>query len=342
MTESPEQELEEPRAVEDDRLDLSSQEESLASVDVLREWIAQLKHEISNRDSVIVELKSAIEDASPRSELEEQRVDPCGGCQDTAPTACDGSVRPTSDVEGFHNIEALESAIAERDESISHLREQVARDEARLAAQRSEYDSLHDWVEQIEQRIELAGCYDEVFNVVPYPGGNGVEGAQAALLSVRTREDWEVERDEILRELDSLNEEVRELRLLRDAPRPPVEVVDPALLESLEIARADYDNLREAYDRLVDQYQLLDLKHLKTIDELRVRLKESESRERELADSAERYEPPNAKSNPIEADERIRAFRQHLDRIHEEESSARETQVSKLSLGWFKPKRKRK
>ena len=119
MTESPEQELEEPRAVEDDRLDLSSQEESLASVDVLREWIAQLKHEISNRDSVIVELKSAIEDASPRSELEEQRVDPCGGCQDTAPTACDGSVRPTSDVEGFHNIEALESAIAERDESIS-------------------------------------------------------------------------------------------------------------------------------------------------------------------------------------------------------------------------------
>lgn len=236
------------------------------------------------------------------------------------------------------------SELAERDETIGLLLEQVQRLEAAEAAGRAEWEQLHEWLREVERRVE---GHD----------GRGEDLARA-LDDERRRHDatrreadvqrrsWETSRRAAEDEAEQLRGRLAELAT-RDAAGPGA----AAALAALE---DENRRLRQARDELARQAAAAAEALRAELDAARDRVAELERRVRHAEDEAEarRREheaelaaarvdqaraaldrPARPADGELSPDERIRALRLHLREIHERERQRREQGTLSARLG---------
>ena len=339
MTDSWEPEPDDSRSVEDGQGEIESQANALSSDEVLRDWVERLDHELAARNLTIEQLRAALENATRTAEGDEVQADEHEDKHEDQVedrVAEESSLGESSD----QRILVLENVISERDALIADLQGRIASQEANLAALHLEWDRLRDWVEDVEERVDLAGCYDEVFNSAPFAPDRAC-GTRFESTLIGCRAEWEIERGALLREVEALKVELHSAQSASIEPIDSLESENVRLIETLEHNQAEYERLLKAHQRLGDDYQSLEREHDKAINELRAEIQEGQLREQrsaELSASREKQEP---KSNPLESDERIRAFRLHLDGIHAQESAKRAPKGGILGIRWFKSVSKR-
>lgn len=239
-----------------------------------------------------------------------------------------GPEAPASDpAEG--RIGELTSLLAERDETIGLLWDQLTALEEVGSAKAAEWDQLTRWVEELEERIERDGT--------PPVDPSGAEAEAAALrdrLESQQRS-WDAERLRYQRELETL-------RARRDEAGRPADVADPsALLEEnrrlseqcdrVEALETEVSSLRDQIRGLKASQDDERRELVQVANELRRELIE---REQELAllriKKATSRDEGDAEASP---DERIRAFRQHLRDLHEKEEQERAERQLSTRLG---------
>ncbi|MFO0909559.1 MAG: hypothetical protein U0794_14590 [Isosphaeraceae bacterium] len=233
-------------------------------------------------------------------------------------------------------IEELNAEIARRDESIDLLLEETRLFEEAAAAQRAELEQVTRWVEEVEQRIA------ERDSSTPELAGQ-LDAERRANEELRHRIDtdrraWESQKNRLEQELQALR------------ARPVFDEQESPALRALE---HEYDRLREAYveleaaasaaveiEPLRERLAVVQDENEALRNQLRQE-KEARARERGEFDVAlamanaqttraaqqravEVEEPAAPARDPsLDPDERIRAFRQHLQELHQREAEER-------------------
>lgn len=250
---------------------------------------------------------------------------------DPGPAATDPAAEVLS-----QRVAELTAELAARDETVDLLLEQTRLFEEAAAAQRSEWDQLRQWVEEVERRVEgrdtsVDGLRSEL----------EAERSRAEVLR-REREadrrDWEAVRAGLDREVkflrsrlddldDTASSELRaaeeENRCLHEASVELKRISATAaeadeLRRDLATAQADLEQSRAALQSLGDELRRERNEFTAEINALRSRI----SRE-SLQNSPVDRNPESGTPTALEADERIRAFRQHLKELHDREADER-------------------
>jgi chromosome segregation ATPase len=252
-------------------------------------------------------------------------------------------------------LEELSAELAGRDETIAVLLEQTQHFEEAVAAQRAEWEQLNRWVQEVERRVEGRDGLDAHLGEELEAERRRAETLGGQLDSERRA--WDVRRRALEGEVDDLRRRLaglqaggadgsglrgqiealeRENRRLRDTC---------AALEQAEAAAAEVGPLRE---RLA--VALAEAAHARAelLHEQDDRARERNEHQAALGamrsqlacESLQRPAPaddnPEAREAGLEADERIRAFRQHLQDLHhrEEEERAARSLSSRISRLW--------
>jgi uncharacterized small protein (DUF1192 family) len=298
------------------------------TIALLQDEIARLEAELAARDAAnVVQEQSAWVDTTPT---------PSG----------------SGDEALAQRVKELSAELATRDETIELLLDQMRLIEEASLAQRSEWEQLYQWVDEVERRVDSQGTHDESLQAeVRAERARSDSLKQAAEAS---RRELEAQKKGLERELDHLRGQL--------SLGPDRGGVDVALAEENRRLRASCASLERAAAAAEDVAKLKDsfattkagLAHAKAELE---RLEDDRNRERkeyeaQLAtlrsqiarESVQRGpEPaaadPSAAARPpaLEADERIRAFRQHLQELHkneEAERAARRGVATRLSRLW--------
>lgn len=232
---------------------------------------------------------------------------------------------------GHGRLAELTAELAGRDETIAILLEQARLFEEAAAAQRAEWEQLVQWVEEVERRVEGQGA-----------------ASSGELAAERRRHDadraeWEAQSTRMRRELEALRAaptggaasvleaELRQLRARCAALEHDADGLEP-LRAAQSAAAREIERLRNELERAQDE-------------------RTRERREAEAALAASRSElaqarlvqPPGAappthaaRTDELDPDERIRAFRQHLRELHDREAEQRagRSLSSRLSRLW--------
>jgi hypothetical protein len=261
-------------------------------------------------------------------------------------------------------VASLTAELAAREETIHLLLEQARLFEQAEAADQANWEQLNRWVEELEQRVEQGG-------------GHEAADLRGTLEAERRRFDAErheiqTERrawDTTRRGLEAEVEKLRET--LAQAARQPGKEGD-AVLEALEqenrqlreaasenaqlaAAAAEADALRQRIVTVETELARVEKELRQTVDDLQRERNEhtaivSGLRSQIARDSLKRQEEHVMASvgseetdagdgaNLLSVDERIRAFRQHLRDIHEQEEHERAQKrlSARLSRLWHK------
>jgi chromosome segregation ATPase len=244
----------------------------------------------------------------------------------------------------LRQIEELTADIQGRDETITVLLEQTQLFEESAAAQRAEWEQLHQWVEEVERRVEGKDAREanlEAEIAAERRRGETLRNAleserRAAESRIRALEQaagsrhTPIERSgegaanaELQRENQWLREECAQLERAVGAAVGPIR-------DSLETARCELEESKRELRRVVDEQERERNEAAAALTELRSRLARESLEKKPSSGAAER---PRAL---IEADERIRAFREHLRDLHNREAEERagRTLSSRLSRLW--------
>jgi hypothetical protein len=260
---------------------------------------------------------------------------------------------PAEDDAARRRVEELVAELAARDELVALLLEQSELFEAAAAAQRAEWEQLSQWVEEVERRVDGreagdAGLRSEL----------DAERQRSDSLRRRAesdRREWEAHRAGLERDADHLRgllaQQVRspeadetafialasENRKLRttcaglERAAAEAEALGGRLAEAL----AELESSRNELRRVADDRERERNEHEAELAALRAgHARESLQRQGEPAGAAPAPAAPRGPA--LDADERIRAFRQHLKELHEHEASQRagRSLSSRLSRLW--------
>jgi hypothetical protein len=262
---------------------------------------------------------------------------------------------PAADTAESHGlrlrVESLTAELAARDETVNLLLEQTRLFEEAAVAQRAEWDQLRQWVEEVERRVEGRDP--------------GVEALRADLAAERSRAEglqrsWDAEHRDRGAAYQGLEREVERLRGLveRNTEGRPEGAAEAALLvvedENRQLrevcdqwrrtaeSAGDAKALRSRLDATAAELTqaraslaALDDDRRRERRELEAEIAAIKSRLSRESLAAPEVETP-ARSAAAEADERIRAFRQHLRELHEREAEERAklTFSARLSRLW--------
>jgi chromosome segregation ATPase len=250
-------------------------------------------------------------------------------------------------------VEDLTTALAGRDETIAVLLEQTCLFEEAAQAQRAEWEQLTRWVEEVECRVEEQGGRDSrLGDELATERRRHVEAREGRESEARA---WEVQRRSLEREVSDLrarlaapqlpdgsntalvtleaeNGRLREACAALDKAKAVAKEVKP-LRERLAEALAERDRLRSELDqerddrrREANEYEAeltaLRSEHARALLESKAQFQPSAR-----ATTADSDSPENGSA--AQADERIRALRDHLREIHQRE--AEERRARKLS-----------
>lgn len=303
------------------------------TISLLMEEIERLESELRSRDEAL-------------------RVAPAS---DYAEATHDQEVRD----EGLlSRVAELSAELASRDETVTLLLEQAQLFEEAAEAQRAEWEQLNQWVEEVERRVDDKDVADAGLR-------EDLESERLLSESLRRlletdRRTWEAQRLGLERESEHLRGQLArqqtnapvqeeetafiamaaENRRLRTAnaelERAATEAA--ALSVALDSARAALEQshvlLRQAEDdckRQQNEYEaeISSVRSRIALESLRKQDDPQETVSVEVAPVVER-------SSPLEADERIRAFRQHLRELHDHETEQRSKQTlsARLSRLW--------
>lgn len=286
------------------------------TVSLLQEEIVRLENELRSRD----ESAGVPSDHAPRDDKADQAA--------------------------ARQVESLLAELANREETINLLLEQSRLFEEAESAHQANWDQINQWVQELERRVES--------------GGAGGSAARDELEAERRktqmeREQHEAERRAFEAQRQTWEAEAEKLRALVTQSQAPGGAADTVLkgLEqenrrlrgaAAELARvsavaAEAGDLRQRLQLAQDELASARSEHQKALDDL-----QRERQEHDLAltgirsqlahDSLKRQEEQVkaavapaveiGEANPnLSADERIRAFRQHLKDIHEREETER-------------------
>ncbi|MFO0907589.1 MAG: hypothetical protein U0794_04375 [Isosphaeraceae bacterium] len=293
-------------------------------------------------DDATRETVSLLLDEVARLEAELRARDEAGD----APPSWDIASPPID--EGMtRRIDELTAELAVRDETIGILLEQTQAFEEAADAQRAEWEQLSRWVEEVEQRVS-----ERVAEPSEIEGQVEVERRQAIEDQRRFEADrraWEVQRRQLEAECTSLRNRAQPVS------HPDLEALEAENrelraacieLEQQAIAPGELELLRQRQEELLRENDILKAELRRERDERARERNESEAAlaalrsERARAALAEPAAPrmpqPETRDGSLEADERIRAFRQHLRELHEREAAERATRgiASRLSRLW--------
>ncbi len=249
-------------------------------------------------------------------------------------------------------VEELAADLAGRDETVTLLLEQSRLFEDAAAAQRAEWEQLHQWVEEVERRVEGRDAGDDRLRMELDSERVRAESLRRSAESDRAS--WDAQRRGLEREA----EHFRDL-LARQANGPAAAEDETAFIalasenRRLRAASAELERLRAGAGEAEGLARKVDAT-LAELGQVRGELQRSEDERRretiehEAALVALRSETargslvregvpgPAAVPSPTDADERIRAFRLHLKELHEREDQQRagRTLSARLSRLW--------
>jgi len=269
---------------------------------------------------------------------------------DPADTAPDGPGRDAL-AESQGRVAGLLAELAGRDETVEILLEQSRLYEEAAAAQRAEWDQLNGWVEEVERRVDGRDAEAPRLRAELEAERDRAETLRRAGES--DRRTWEAQRAGLEREAQlfrnqiagqrrgaedregaTLVELAAENRRLHTACEASGKTAAEAgeLGRRLAAALSELDQARRDLRHLEDERQRERIEHEAEAVALRSRLAgEAILREPGPAAAAEPERP-----SAMDPDERIRAFRQHLKELHENEAARRADRsiASRLSRIW--------
>ncbi|MFO0888387.1 MAG: hypothetical protein U0790_04475 [Isosphaeraceae bacterium] len=271
---------------------------------------------------------------------------------DAAPPAPEAGEGP----DGTAERDRLAAELGARDETITLLLEQLQLVEEAERATRAEWEQLASWVTELEDRVDRRDREE----------GQGLSDRLAGLEQqlresqtgyARDRAAWDQERRELRREIERLAEaataagspkvesppgtrmraleaEVRELRqrCLDQEAKHHQEV--HGLTEALESARGQLEDARSQAAAVEDERERERREYETAVASLRAQVvRASLHATGQVGNTAQ---PSSEASTALEADLRIREFRQHLREIHaqEQESRSRSGLGARLTRLW--------
>jgi hypothetical protein len=295
---------------------------------LLQEEIARLEGEIRSRDEAMAH--------SPADTF---------GPEDAGPASHSEALK--------RQVEDLVGELAAREEMIALLLEQTRFFEDAAAAQRAEWEQLHQWVEEVERRVEGRDAGDgRLRDELAAEQSRSESLRRAAEVDRRTcetqRRGLESEAGQLRGQLERRSQGIdgedetafialaSENRRLRTAAATHERVAAEAaeFARRLTAANAALEQARADLRTLEDERQREKIEHEAEL---------TASRSQSARESIQRQgpTPPGAnlaavKPAVLEADERIRAFRQHLKELHDHEAEQRadRTLSGRLSRLW--------
>jgi hypothetical protein len=262
------------------------------------------------------------------------------------------------DAEARERIIELGDALAAREETIALLLEQVRLADEAEAASHAEWEQLHQWVQEVERRVAESG-----------DGGTNLRNELAAerrstealrQAAEKDQRAWEVQRQALVAEVERLRARFaevagesgssgaavqaleRENQELRDAygalarSAVPAHEVD-ALVQELETLKRQHEAQGQELQRLRDDHQRQRNEYEASLNAMRTQLaRESLRRQEEHVKTSVAQDAPQDKETLLEADMRIRALREHLKEIHQDETDQkmRRSLAARLSRLW--------
>jgi hypothetical protein len=264
--------------------------------------------------------------------------------------------QPAHDEAAEERIAELGKELASREETIALLLEQTRLADEAEAASRAEWEQLHSWVQEVERRVaDQTAPGTELRDQLAAERNSSELLRQAAEKEQRSSEVQrqalvaEVERlrarftevagesDTSLAALQALEHENQELRAAYDtlARHSVAEHEMDAIVAELQTARQQQaalaQELRTQHDERLREHN----EHEATLNALRSQLaRDSLRRQEEQVKSTGVV--ASSKESLLEADMRIRAFREHLKEIHHDETEQRmrRSLAARLSRLW--------
>lgn len=260
-------------------------------------------------------------------------------------------------------ISELLNDLNERDQVISFLSEQLSLVEEAEAASKAEWEQLHRWVEEVEQRVDNR---DEEGRNLKRELEAEIRRAEAERRAADTeRRAWEQQRKSLEEELDRLRNKLAEV-----AKHSSHQSVDLVILEALEqenlrlrqtceeltlaaaaaveveSARAELEILRSRLDETEHELHRVrdDLLRERKEHEAELAKSRTETLQATIASNGGGIPPTIGGKNSVElyatlpAEERMWAFRKHLQEVHQREIEQRSQKSlsSRLSRLWKK------
>ncbi len=248
-------------------------------------------------------------------------------------------------------INELTFELAAKEETIALLLEQTRFYEDAAAVQRTEWDELQRWVDDIEHRTASNDGGESRHLAQIEAEKHRFEGLTNQ--AVAARSDWDLQRR-------GLEQEIHHLRSLASQTPTNVSAAAPAVLEdenrklrerlheleSSTPTTPEVETVRKKLAETLARFDSSEVAHRRAGDEwsrekaqLTAALSAAQgqvAREALLAPAGKPMES-DATSEAVEADERIRAFRQHLQELHRREAEERTNRgglSSRLSKLW--------
>ncbi len=247
-------------------------------------------------------------------------------------------------------IDELTAELAARDETLTVLLEQASLLEEAAAADRAEWEQLHQWVAEVERRVEAND-------------GNGGDrehelelerrrGESLAAQIETDRRAWLTRKHQLEEEIERLREACRAAQAEEGSEAAVAAIVEEndwlrarcleleaaantapegeGLRERLDDALAKMDAARVELRRSEDQRRLEKNEHEAIVSSLKSQMARQTLQSAVLAPE---NGTPGEGQSAVEADMRIRAFREHLKELHERDAVERSNRglASKLS-----------
>ncbi len=258
---------------------------------------------------------------------------------------------------GYENIEPYRARIVElsleltaKEQTIELLLEQTQFYEESAAVRRAEWEQLQRWVEDVEQRIGSGGAdeshYREEIDAER-------QRAESLLRHVETeRKSWETQRGSLEKEISRLR--ANGSQAPGAGPLAALEAENRRLREGCEQLQSaaatppDVERLRKKLSDTLSRFDAAEVEHRIAGDEWAREKNEmaaalavargevARESKRSQGQNLEKVDPV-AKAAAVEADERIRAFRQHLQELDVRESAERASRgglSARLSRLW--------
>jgi hypothetical protein len=303
------------------------------TIALLQEEIARLEDELRARDEAAAE-------AADR--------------HDSRP----GRRPPPRDEAAERRVAELSGELAGRDETIALLLEQMRLAEDTEAASRAEWDQLNLWVQEVERRVAERGETGADLRGELEAERRGAEALRQA--AEKEQRSWEVQRQSLVAEVERLRSKFTQVAGESDASVAAVQALEhenqqlreayhdlarnvvpahelDAIVTELQAVRKERDAIGQELQRIGDDRQRERNEHEAALNALRSQLaRESLRRQEEHVKTAAALTPAPSADPLLGADERIRAFREHLKEIHRDETEQRMKRglAARLSRLW--------
>ncbi len=278
------------------------------TVGLLQEEIARLEEELRMRIEAAEAQSAAVSEASP----------------------------PENSATEARNRE-LTAELACRDETIDLLWEQVLRFEEAEAAARAEWDQLHEWVVELENRVENQSTAPEALQEALEEHQRRAEALRLELSLERKA--WDAHRRRLEAEVAELKGRASGIDHEHSALEPDHVALAKAeaFREQLEAAQQALEAAHQELQAVRDEQQRERKEHeAELAAQRRLRARETLPAEKQAPGPIPVEGQGQEQAQNLSPDQRIRALREHLREIHRREEEERKNRQlsSRLSRLW--------